>query len=125
MQNIRIGSLLDKGDAHDELQLIVKRLLQNELHEMGPSAIRQKLQRKKAKDYDNTDANKAEILELMRKNDDSPQDPPSQKPNRPKSFADGNPSDPSDESPTSSNNSHSSEKSNKSGKSVPTSIAPS
>ena len=61
----------------------------------------------------------------MRKNDDSPQYPTSQKPNRPKSVADGNPRDPSNDSSTSSNNSRSSEKSNKSGKSVTTSLAPS
>ena len=94
VQNIRIGSLLDKGDAHEDLQPIVKRLLQNELHEMGPRLIRQELQRNKAKEYDDTDASKAGILEWMRKNDDSPQDPPAQKPNRPKSFADDNPSNP-------------------------------
>ena len=49
MQNIRIGSPLEKGDAHEDLQPVVKRLLQNELHEMGPSRIRQELQRNKAK----------------------------------------------------------------------------
>ena len=92
---------------------------------MGPSHIRQKIQRNKAKEYDDTDANKAEILEWIRKNDDSPQDPPAQKPMRPKSVADDNPSDPSDDRSTSSNNSRSSEKLNKSGKSFPSSLAPS
>ena len=61
----------------------------------------------------------------MRKTDESPQHPPTQKPNRPKYVADGNPSDPLDDGSTSSNNSHSSENSNKSGKSFPTSVAPS
>ena len=61
----------------------------------------------------------------MRKNEDIPQDPPTQKPNRPKSVADGNPSDPSDDSSTSSNNSRSSQNSNNSDKSVLTSVSPS
>ena len=90
---------------------------------MGPRLIIQELQPKKAKEYEDTDANKAGIMEWMRKNDDSPQDPLAQKPNRPKSVADDNPSDPSDDSSTSSSNSRSFEKSNKSGKSVPSSLA--
>ena len=91
---------------------------------MGARLIRQTLQGKEAKEYDDTDANKAGILEWMRKNDNSSQDHPTQKPNRPKSIADDNPSDPSDDSSTSSNNTRSSDKSNKSGKSVPSSLAP-
>ena len=116
MQNIRIGSLLDKGEPHEDLQPIVTRLLQNDLHEMDPSRIRQELQRQKANYYEDSDAKKACILAWMRKNDDGTQDPPTQNPNRPKSVADGNLSDPSDDSSTSSNNSRSSEKSSKSGK---------
>ena len=92
---------------------------------MGPSLIRQELQRQEAKEYNDNDAKKSGILAWMRKNADFPQESLTQKPKRPKSVFDGNPSDPWDDSSTASNTSRSSEKSNKSRKSVPTSVAPS
>ena len=72
--------------------------MQNKLRERSPGLIGQELQRQKAREYEDNEANKTGILAWMRKNDESPLEPPAPKPSRPKSVADGNPSEPSDDS---------------------------